>query len=410
MNDRAEQGPVPTGIRAALARVRAVLDVVSALGWTLIVLAGCCWLGAALFGWVEFGFATVVFVLILAACALFCIGRLHLDVRLDVDPLRVTVGESAAAQLVVTNKAARPTLTIGAELTVGQTLARYTIPPLGPGAEHGELSLIPTNRRGVVEIGPVVTQRGDPFRVFRREVTWARRHELFVHPRTVALESFGSGLLRDLEGRSTSDISMSDLAFHTLRGYEAGDDRRHIHWRSSAKLSAAGGQDAFLVRQYLDTRRSYVGLIVDVAPDSYETEDDFELAVSAGASIVSRALADQMDLAIVCGRHAVVQPVAPGALDTFSLTQFEQTPLPAAANRLGQLAPGVSTVVLCTGSRAGFSQFLAARAYLGAEVGALAVCVHTGAPVGLRELDGVTVLTIGALADLPPVLMAVVTA
>ena len=79
----------------------------------------------------------------------------------------------------------------------------------------------------------------------------------------VALESLGAGLLRDLEGVSTDAVSQSDLAFHALREYVPGDDLRHVHWRSSAKVMAAAGETQLLVRQYLDTRRSHATVVVD---------------------------------------------------------------------------------------------------------------------------------------------------
>jgi len=381
--------------------------MVSSLGWTLVVLVVVCWILAAWFGWLEFAYVTVALLLLLVISAVFLVGRLNLDVRLDVDPLRVSVGDSAAAQVVLVNRAKAPTFALSAEVPVGLSTARYTVPPLRPGSEHSEMAIIPTKRRGVIDVGPVTTQRGDPFRIFRREVHWSERYEVFVHPRTVMIESLGSGLLRDLEGQTTNDVSMSDLAFHTLRPYVAGDDRRYIHWRSSAKASATSGQDQFLVRQFLDTRRSHIGIIVDVDAQSYESEEDFELAISAGASIAVRALTDQMDLTITCGEHAAVQPMPHTALDTFSRAGFEGAwSLAKAANRVNQLASDVSSVILCTGTRATLPQFLRAKAHLAPEVTVLALCARGGAPVALRETSGISVLTIGALADMQRVVAA----
>ena len=64
------------------------------------------------------------------AC-LFTIGRVHLSVELDTDPLRVTVGESSAARVRVTNLARTPALPIGLEFPVGDALGRFTLPGLG---------------------------------------------------------------------------------------------------------------------------------------------------------------------------------------------------------------------------------------------------------------------------------------
>lgn len=386
-------------------RARLPLDVVSGLGWSVLILAILAWVVAARLGWREFSFMVAFLLILLAVSVLFTLGRINLDVGLQVEPARVVVGESAAAQLSVVNASGRPVLPMGLEFPVGVSVARYTLPLLGPAARHEEIALIPTSRRGVVPLGPVSTQRGDPFGILRREVDWTERVEMFVHPRTVPLEPLGTGLLRDLEGHTTNDISMSDLAFHTLREYAPGDDRRYIHWRSSAKLTAAAGQQRFLVRQFLDTRRSHVAVLVDGSSGSYAGDDEFELAISVGASVAVRALQDEMDLTIVCGEHAAVQPPPHTALDTFSRAELAaDSTLARAAARLSRLSPGVSVALLLTGSRAGFGEVQKARSYLPPEVHTVAIQAAVGSAMSLREASGLSVRIIGALGDLPRVL------
>lgn len=380
------------------------LGVVSPLGWTLLVSALAAWLLATRFGWAEFAYVAVVFAILLALCALFTIGRLRLAVELEVDPLRVLVGESAAARLAITNHATLPLLPIGVDVAVGTAVARYTTPILISGATHEELTLIPTERRGVVVIGSVTTQRGDPFGVFRREVGWTDPMEMFVHPRTVPLEPLGSGLLRDLEGQTTNEVSMSDLAFHTLREYVPGDDRRYIHWRSSAKASSASGQGSFLVRQFLDTRRSHVAVVVDVNPRAYRTPNEFELAVSAGASVTLRAIRDEMDLTVLCGEHVAVQPAPSSALDTFSRAELSGWDIAKATGKLAQLAPDASVVLLVTGSLTEFADLRHARGLLPHEVNTIGLQVSEGAGTTLREVAGFPLIGIGELSELAPVL------
>lgn len=381
-----------------------VFGAVSRLGWTVLGLAAVAWFLAFRFGWSEFATVAAVLLVLFAIACLFTIGRQQLSVRLDIDPLRVRVGEASAARVQVENTAKTPLFPLGLEFPVGVSLARFVLPMLSPGVRHDELVVIPTSRRGVIEIGPVLTQRGDPFGLVRREVVWADRQEVFVHPRTVALEPVGSGLLRDLEGHPTNDVSMSDLAFHTLREYAPGDDRRYIHWRSSAKLSGAAGAGEFLVRQFLDTRRSHIAVVVDVAESSYRTPEEFELAVSVGASVAMRAMADEMDLTVVCGDHAVDKPPPYLALDTFARAEHGEWDLPGAVGKMHRLAPDASVAVLVSGSLLGFNSFRQARAYLPPEVNTFAISAEVGGEMMLRQTSGITVLGVGELADLPKVL------
>lgn len=381
----------------------------SGLGWTTLA-AGLIALASGWFlGWQEFRLLGASLLVLLGLAALFTIGRTQLDVSFDLHPVRLVMGESSAGRLAVVNVSRTPLLPLGLEVPVGLAAARFTLPLLRSGGAFSDVVVIPTSRRGVIDVGPVRTQRGDPFGLLRREIEWTPPAELFVHPRTVALDSLGSGLLRDLEGQTTNDVSMSDLAFHTLREYVPGDDRRYIHWRSSAKLSGASGQSQFLVRQFLDTRRSHVAVVVDVDAAAYAGEDDFELAVSAGASVTVRALADEMDTTIVCGEHAAVQPAPHLALDTYARAAFGPHTLQASTGRLNTLAPDVSAVVLVTGPRTAFEVFQRARAYLAPEVRMVVLQVQLGAPLALREASGLVVMTLGELRELPLLLHGGVT-
>ena len=69
-------------------------------------------------------------------------------------------------------------------------------------------------------------------------------HELYVHPRTVAVPSTSAGLVRDLEGNASRRLVDADMSFHAIRAYAPGDSRRQIHWKSTAKT----GQ--LMVRQF----------------------------------------------------------------------------------------------------------------------------------------------------------------
>ena len=178
--------------------------------------------------------------LVLMVLALpFLLGRTSVSVDLRLQPERVAAGESVAAGVLVVNRASSRLVPTTLEVPVGSAVHRYGISSLAPGATHEESFTIRTERRGVIAVGPAMTRRGDPVGIFSRDVVWTPVREVLVRPHLVPMESLGAGLLRDLEGVSTDAVSQSDLAFHALREYVPGDDLRHIHWRSSAKVMAS---------------------------------------------------------------------------------------------------------------------------------------------------------------------------
>jgi hypothetical protein len=269
-----------------------------------------------------------------------------------------------------------------------------------------EIFSLATTRRGVVPVGPATTVRGDPFGLVRRTVPWSEVVELVVHPITVGIESLGAGVLRDLEGQTTNETSTSDLAFHTLREYAPGDDRRYIHWRSSARASALSGETTLLVRQFLDTRRSHLTAIVDGQASSYLDEIDFETAISAAASVVRRAFTDDVDTTVLAAQCSLYSGNLPLALDTFSRAEFgTDVGLTTLAARAAQLAPDTTVALLVTGAQPAFTELQHAAMYFPPEVSVVAVRVDPTKPAGITGLQRLVVLSLPQLSGLRSLLV-----
>ncbi|NUR15071.1 MAG: DUF58 domain-containing protein [Dermatophilaceae bacterium] len=405
--------------------VAGVLRWVSPLGWTILALGVVCWVVGVHWVWTELLMVAGAALLLFAICFLLALGRTKVRILAEVDPRRVVVGEPATGRILVTNEARTPMLPILVELPVGLSAARFVLPALTPGSEHEELFVVPTSRRGVIQVGPATTVQGDPLGLMRRTLTWTERTELFVHPRTVALEPLGAGLLRDLEGSTTEDVSMSDLAFHALREYQPGDDRRYIHWRSSAKAGK------LLVRQFLDTRRSHVTIIVDPDPEQYRSghgrtgqadrdverdvmaanaptaiQADVETAISVGSSIMVRVMLDEQDCTIVCGRQKVTRSVPQIGLDAMSRVEPGPVDLFSVSLDAADLAPDTSTCFIVTGPHRPFIELQRAAGQFPPEVTRVVVVVDPQAGHGIRRGGGLVILTLSSLDDLRTLLVS----
>jgi hypothetical protein len=381
--------------------VHRALAWVAPLGWTVLALGLVAWFLASRYEWTELAMIAVACLVLFLACVALAIGHARVEIRTDVDPNRVTVGDPATGRIEVRNLSGRGMLPLLVELPVGRSAARFTLPALGSGKSHEELFVVPTERRGVIQVGPATTVHGDPLGLVRRTMEWTERSELFVHPETTSLESLGAGLLRDLEGEVTPDLSMSDLAFHALREYQPGDDRRYIHWRSTAK------HGRLLVRQFLDTRRSHLAVVVDTTPEVYTGEESaVELAISCAASLAVRSILDEQDTTMVCNDQRISRSTAPLTLDTFARASVGPIDVFASTGDAAALAPDASIAILVTGSHRPFIQVQRALAQFEVEVIKVALVIDPDAQVGVRRAGGLTILTVRELADLRRVLFS----
>jgi uncharacterized protein (DUF58 family) len=380
--------------------IRWLQALTTPLGRATAVATAGTWLLGWRLGWEELFLAAAACLLTLAIATLFTLGRPLLRIEAKVEPTRVTVGDPAVGGVVVENAAGRRLLPLRVELPVGAATALLEIPALASGQRHEEVLVVPTNRRAVIPVGPASAVRGDPLGLLRREAASAELTELYVHPRIVPLSTFGAGLLRDLEGQPTPDTSTSDLAFHTLRDYVPGDDRRFVHWPSSAKAGR------LLVRQFLDTRRPRLTVVLDSAAASYRDADQFETAVSVVGSIAVRAARDDREVTVVAGGRACTGDMAARILDTLSRAELgdDAMTLTAASAQTVRMAPDTTVAMLVTGSVVPFSDLRSAAARFWPDVRVCAVRVEEAAPSGVSQSGGITVLGLRQLQDLPSLL------
>ncbi len=268
--------------------------------------------------------------------------------------------------------------------------------------------MLPTQRRGVIPVGPATSVKGDPLGLMRRSVPWTEPVPLFVHPRTVALGHLGAGYMRDLEGQTTADLSPSDIAFHALRDYEFGDDRRFVHWLTTARVGR------LMVRQFTDTRRAHLAVVLDGSPAAYRHPDaivcdEFELAVSIAGSLGVRAITDQQDVSMNASGRQIVCSSGPSMLDGLAAIELgrRRRSLADQAERLGRSASGVSLAVIITGSQASIHDLRGASLRFSVDVRTIIIKVDPGGDTGFRPLGSATLLTVSSLDDVAHLLWAV---
>jgi uncharacterized protein (DUF58 family) len=296
-------------------------------------------------------------------------------------------------------------LPVRLEARVGKGVAHVNVPALAAGATHDELFVIPTTRRSIVPVGPVRSVQGDPLGLVRREMIWTGTEHLYVHPKTIRVSSLTTGWMRDLEGETTNDRSPSDVAFHTLREYVVGDDRRHIHWRTTARQP----DGKLMVREFVDTRRAHLGLLISLVPSDYASPDEFELGVSALASLGLRSLSDEQDVTCMAGARRVPSFHGSSFLDSLAGLELgaDDTTLVMTAARGRDALQSVSVAAIITGSRADGAVARAAADRLGSSVRSVIIRPRLGAESTIQASSGAPVIELGALEDLPRLVFAV---
>lgn len=392
----------------------ATTETVNPVGWLLIATAAGGITVALAWGWVEGWIVGLAAAILLLISVPFLLGRHSYEVSLEFDRDRVVAGSTLEAMLGVRNSGTRVALPAMLDIPVGEGLVEAHIPLLRAGTEHRENLSIAAVRRSIITVGPMTIGRGDPIGILQRDHTWPDVQHIFVHPVTVPIPSTSAGLMRDLEGVVTSTIVDSDLAFHAIRDYVPGDSRRHVHWKSTAKTGH------LMVRQYEETRRSRIAIAIDLDISQYTSEDEFEMAVSAAASLGLQAVRDGREVVITASsripRHVAhrvhsiqtLPTLTPlGMLDGMSgiESSVDVMPFELVAGMTAQEAQHLSMVFLVTGSQMSTARLRKAAVAFSADVTVVGVRAESGAQPASQSARELKLLTIGMLHDLAPLML-----
>ena len=258
------------------------------VGWKLLGVGVAAVVGGRAFAIGELhviGLTAAAAVVIALAARLVHPSRL--SIRRRVSSTMVAVSDPLEVQLEVTNRARLPSPTVRISETVtGEADVRGSVAALPGGAAATRSYRLQPARRGVLEIGPVRLTDVDGLGLARRRRIVDSRTRVVVHPPIEPLAPprlpVGGDLSLPIEFRRRS-LGLTSEEFDVLRPYAEGDDLRHIHWRSTARL------DEFIVRRFQPSRPGRLTVVVDTRPpgDLAAVQD---LTTSVAASIACAVL------------------------------------------------------------------------------------------------------------------------
>ncbi len=207
-----------------------------------------------------------------------------LDVALEL-PEEVHANEPFAARLVLRNRdrwSARRLIVI-AGLAEGEPLL---VPHLGKLAEEQGTLHSMIRRRGVYEVSFIHLSSVFPFGFFSKGLRIRQDSEILVFPQIFPAGPDVSGRAARIGDRTTNRRGRGHELFN-LRRYQAGDDRRGIHWKQTART----GDLIYMEREAETGRRLTIVLDNAVGELAGEAERQrFETLVSEAATAAHEAL------------------------------------------------------------------------------------------------------------------------
>lgn len=308
-------------------------------------MAGCVIMLAGLVTGYQTLVAMGVTLLTASAIAVFLAGReADLTVTRRVVPERVPVDTEAYSELTITNNGRRPFGSSIAREQVAGTVAAIPTAEIEPGETVTIRHQLPTDRRGVFDVGPLLVPRGDPIGLVRRGAVGDEVGSLVVHPSTHVIVPFVARRRRDLEGAPSGEAATGGVTFANLREYVPGDDVRLVHWKSSARV------DELLVRHNIDVHRPRTCVILDTKASLY-SGDAFEDAIRVAGSLVIAATRRRFPYFLRTTDGATIQDPAPmlSVLDFLAATETNPEPpanLGATAFEASRGNPGLSCAVV----------------------------------------------------------------
>lgn len=251
-------------------------------GWLALGFGSVSIIAGRLFGMVElYIVGTALIAIALMAIVVAVMRPLQLGVGRSVTPARLHVGSVGRVELAVRNGQSKTPVMRMTDAVQGTAGAQLFVSPLADNEVTRAAYKLPTERRGVVTVGPVHFEATDPFGLATRRFTAPSVGKLVVYPEVIPLPPAPPSPAT--ERRSMSDtpefLGGRSEEFHALRPYVPGDDIRRINWSASAR------HDDLIVREDEAPTQNHLTVLFDNA------SLDSILAVDKGATVAASLVA-----------------------------------------------------------------------------------------------------------------------
>lgn len=220
--------------------------------------------------------------LLALGCGLWvAVRRVDVTVSRGVRPSRVHVGGPCTVQVQVRNRSRRPTPVLRLlDPVTGTAGADLLLAPVGLRRTASVAYRLPTERRGIVTVGPMQVEVTDPFGLATARDRGAPAVEVTVLPHVDDIPPLPRSVGPDPDGTAeTGSLGRSGEDFAALRPYIVGDDMRRVHWPSSARTGD------LLVRQHDVPWQGRVCVVLDLRRRASDSSS-IERVVSAAASVL----------------------------------------------------------------------------------------------------------------------------
>jgi uncharacterized protein (DUF58 family) len=212
--------------------------------------------------------------------------RYRLSSVRQINPPRVSAGQTVRVMLRIENVSKLPTGLLLAEDTVPYTLGsrpRFVLERIERGGFRELDYPLRSDVRGKFIVGPVKLRVADAFGLMELGRSFSGTSTLVVSPKVVQLPggAIPGSWLGDGESRTRVAAAAGEDDAGT-RPYRDGDELRRVHWRSTARYGE------LMVRREEQQWRNHAVLLLDtrrLAHVGAGAASSFEFAVSAAASI-----------------------------------------------------------------------------------------------------------------------------
>ncbi|MFZ5813828.1 MAG: DUF58 domain-containing protein [Bacillota bacterium] len=227
------------------------------------------------------------------------------DCLIQVERDRTEVGQSVGVRVRLDNDTFLPLPWVEVDEKTPQHLVTTdmprqatSVPLLGSRVISFKLT---ARRRGHYQVGPIRVRLGDALGFFQGEREFRSRLSVTVFPRVHQIEGLPIPLSQPFGPTRTQERAFEDPSNHAeIRHYVPGDNPRHIHWKTSARVGD------LMIRQYELNATTQMTIFLDMnqAVQVGRTELDEpsteEMGVEIAASLASVGLRRKIETGLVC--------------------------------------------------------------------------------------------------------------